>query len=481
MESHRLRPTIPALIALCLATLACGVAAPDTNPTLAPNFSTVTPGGRISVSLLTPTLTQQVAPGIEGTLIGPVATATAEAAAGIAAAAPTATQPGVFSQPARCPSPGDPTLPAQTPAFNRYAETIVQFLSAGGPATVLEARLRAWGALTDFGGLVRADRDFTGDGVPEVLVVVLDPRNAEFPFPGDLFVFGCEDGGYRLLYQAGANLQRSAPLVVYADDMNGDALNDLVIVTQDCAEAICDTGVSIVAWSLALGSFSNLVNTAIDAPAADVNVTDQDLDGILEVVLTSGIIDSPGAGPQRVVTTVLCWDGEQYAIASQQPSASEYRIHVLHDGDDALLDGDYGTAVDLYQRAATDDGLLAWQYPSEAAYLAAYARFKIMVAYAFNGDVSAAQNAHDALVSQYSSQPGDNGQPTPVFLLPGGQFAEMTRLFWQDYALNRNPQLACQVVFGYTRANPASYDVLNSFGTANRTYAPADLCPIDLP
>ena len=80
MKHPRLRILIPALLALILAALACGVNAAEVAPTEPASFATVTPGGRISVSLLTPTLTVQGVPGVEGTLIGPVATATAAAA-----------------------------------------------------------------------------------------------------------------------------------------------------------------------------------------------------------------------------------------------------------------------------------------------------------------------------------------------------------------------------------------------------------------
>ena len=50
---------------------------------------------------------------------------------------------------------------------------IGRYLSAGGSATVLEATLRNWGAITDQGGVVQADTDMTGDGVLEVIVTAL--------------------------------------------------------------------------------------------------------------------------------------------------------------------------------------------------------------------------------------------------------------------------------------------------------------------
>ena len=80
----------------------------------------------------------------------------------------TPTVAGLLAPPAECPAPGSPRLPAEPPSFSQFDEAIAQYLSAGGAPTIIEGRLAAWGALTDYGGLVRSDRDFTGDGFVEV-------------------------------------------------------------------------------------------------------------------------------------------------------------------------------------------------------------------------------------------------------------------------------------------------------------------------
>ncbi len=393
--------------------------------------------------------------------------------------------PGIFTSPALCPPAGTPSLPTNPPPFIRLAETMARYLTEGGAPTILEARLREWGALAEYGGLVRADRDFTGDGVPEVLVVVLDPQNAEFPYPGDLYLFGCDAGAYRLLYQAGYARDRSAPLLYAAEDINGDYLNDLVYATQACEGVHCSTRIEVIEWSLALASFDSLLAEGFSEPAAEVEVRDTDGDGLREIVLTSGTLASPQAGPQRVVTKTLKWDGAVYSIASVEPEPAVYRIHVIHEGDEALRSGDYRTAIGLYEQAVTDDDLLPWQYPNEEAYLRAFARFRIVIAYAASGDVASAQAAHDELLRQFwpplPAEPPE-GEPTPtppppVVSQPGGAFAEMARLFWREFALNRDIVTACQVVIGYARAAPSAYEVLNSFGTGNPTYSPVDLCP----
>lgn len=480
------------LWACVLGTTGGGAATPTAS------FTTATPGGSISVSLLTPTLTLQGLPNQDTELIGPVATATAAAGTAIAqtatAAVPTPTVQGVFVEPAVCPAAGTPTLPSQPPAFTEYAELIVEYLSAGGPSTILEATLRSWGAVTDFGGLVRADRDFTGDGVPEVLINAFDPLNADIdPQPGDVMIFGCESGAYRLLYQAGYSTDRSAPLIATADDINGDFINDLVYTVQTCNQRTCYGDVTAVEWSLRLGNFDTLFEAAIkDIPFPEVVAQDVDEDGLREIVVTSGTIADPEAGPQRTFTTVYKWDGTLFRVAQVNTSPVEFRVHLLHDGDDALFRGDTQTAIELYQQAIDDDLLLSWEYPNEAIYLRVYAHYRIMLALILDNKVPAAQDKHDEIMAMYGQgeptpegqepppEPESEASPTPfIGPLPGLEFARMADVFWQDFTVNRDVGRACDLVVGYARANPSSYEVLNSFGYANREYLASDMCPFE--
>jgi len=482
-------------LALLAALLACATGAPGGDRTPAASFSTATPGGSISISLLTPTLPQPGAPNQGALPIGSLATATAQAAAAAAQTAtavaltPTATLPGIFTEPATCPLPGTPTLPNQPPSFPRYAELIAQYLSAGGPPTVLEATLRTWQALTDYGGLVRADRDFTGDGVPEVLVLAFDPQNKEVvPQPGDLFIFGCDEAAYRLLYQAGYSIDRGAPVIHSADDINGDALNDVVYSVQTCGETSCLDEVRIIEWSLALENFASLLSAAVIQPYAQVIVSDVDEDRLLEVSVTSGIIDQIDAGPQRQITTIYKWDGTLYTVAEVVKPVAEYRIHLIHDADEALLAGEYTDAIRAFREAFNSDRLLSWTNPNEDQTLRAYARFRLMLTYVRAGNLTAAQAAHDDLMAVYAPPPPCDPTldptcqplptPTPFFgPAPGLEFARMADLFWGDFSINRNLGIACQLVVGYARANPASLEVLNSFGYTNRQYTATDMCP----
>ncbi|MBN1427620.1 MAG: hypothetical protein JXB07_04490 [Anaerolineae bacterium] len=490
MRQKHTKRTLMVIVTLGAAILACDLAGPAADNTPQPSFSTATPGGSISISLLTPTLTLPGLPAQFTTPIGPVATATSAAATAAAltstADAPTPTIPGVFVEPAQCPPAGSPTLPDTPPPFSRQAEVIVKYLSAGGAPTILEATLRNWKAITDKGGLVRSDRDFTGDGVPEVFVILLDPQNTNYdPQPGDLYIFGCQEGAYRLLYQVGYKPEQGAPVAASADDINGNHINDLVYTVLTCSDLGCSGKTSILEWHITLGNFNSLLANAITVVQPEVVVSDIDEDGLSEVSVTSGIIPNPNAGPQRKETHIYKWDGSLYSLSQVLRSPAQYRIHAIYDGDDALAARDYGAAIEAYKKAATDENLKGWQYADEFQHLSAFARYRLMLAYVLKNNLDKAQSVHDELISQYGAPPpppppeGEaTATPTPyIGQLPGVEFANIADLFWQNFAINRDVARACSLVNNYTHSNPKISDVLNSFGYANRQYRPEDMCP----
>jgi len=458
---------------LALVALACGAAPGGATPTA--SFTTATPGGRLSVSLIETQGAGAGAPGLAGTPI-----------AGIAEITPTSP---IAPEAARCPAPGQAALPQAAPAFVQLPETLLTYLSGGGPATILEATLRGWGAITEFGGLVRADRDFTGDGVPEVFVVALDPANAaRSPQPGDVLIFGCDDGDYRLLYRAGTAQEVGSPLIVSADDLTGDGINDMVYASSACPAGNCLTTVSIIGWSPRLESFEPLVAETISQPYAGVRIEDSDGDTMPEVIVTVGSAAPLEAGPQRLRTLTYGFNGTLFALAGEQTAPAQFRIHVLHEADDLLVSRAYNDAVARYNTAINDTTLKSWQYPSEASYLSAYARFRLVVAYTLSDSWGQAQSTHDQLIADFTFPPTPvpEGQPLipapPGFLpfddgRPGVAYARMANLFWTEVNASRDVRRACASVIAYASSNPAALDPLNSFGTSNRTYSPRDLCP----
>jgi hypothetical protein len=321
--------------------------------------------------------------------------------------------------------------------------------------------------------------------VPDVFVVALDPAYVTYDVqPGDLFVFGCQAGSYKLRYDAGHFAERGAPVIQSADDVTGDGINDLIYTVSSCGARGCQGEVDVIGWSVTLGTFNSLSAQKIVAFQPNVVVADTDGDGQAEISVTSGVNPNPSAGPQRQTTTTYRWDGAQFSASQVLKAPLTYRIHAVYDGDDALQAGDYAAAVTAYQTAISDQELQSWGDPSEAATLIAFARFRLMLTYVLSDDVGRAQSAYDQLQALYAPptpQTGGDGQPLPtpsILTQPGVDFARMADLFWQNFSVNRDAKRACDTVTTYARSAPAGLQALNSFGFANRQYQPGELCPV---
>jgi hypothetical protein len=112
-----------------------------------------------------------------------------------------------------------------------------------------------------------------------------------------------------------------------------------------------------------------------------------------------------------------------------------------------------------------------------------------MLTYVVMGDIQEAQAVYDDLMTAHlpavptpspeEGEPLPEGVPTPTpeGAQPGVEFARLADFFWREFAINRNIARACDIVVGYTRANPDLLDVLNSFGFTNPQYVPEDMCP----
>lgn len=467
------RYLIALLIVLALAACQAGDGALPTPGADQADFMTATPGGSISVSLLDPTSVPVL---LEDPGVVPAATETADP---------------VSQSAAECPVSTGASLPQIPPSVSQLNTVIATYLGDGGLPADLEARLREWNMINANGGMVVTDRDFTGDGVPEVLVAVLDPTNDDlYPQPGDLFLLGCSGGDYVIRYQAGYAVDAGAPYVVSADDMTGDGISDLAFLAQSCGTSTCTTAVSIIGWNPETNAFKRLLPTEISAPFADVTVGDTNGDGLRELVVVSGTVVASEAGPLRRRTEVYSYDAVQgaFVLTDQQLGEAIYRIHVLHDADAAFAARDFPAAIALYEQAATDSRLSTWGYPNENAQLAAYARFRQMVAEGLSDNNVAGQTTFEALIAEYglpaTAIPAGGAPaitlPTSIALdetRPGVGFVHLAAAFWEGWLETRNEVTACNAVVDYARSRPTSYEVLNSFGFANRDYTPQDLCP----
>ncbi len=148
--------------------------------------------------------------------------------------------------------------------------------------------------------------------------------------------------------------------------------------------------------------------------------------------------------------------------------APRFRIHAIHDADDAYLRGDLAAAVELYQRAIDDDALLDW--PTAGARrqeLAAYAAFRRVLSFLAAGDAPNAQAEVDKMA------PGGGASAEA--------YAELARLLLAGYADSglEGSLRRCRIL----RPAQAPTRVLAplDFGYANRAYTAGDICSVPGP
>ncbi len=465
------------IAALCLAMLgaACGSIGDligqrpvRPTPTLAP-FATATVGGRVWVWLTdtAPRPLSQASPQF-GQIVAPAATATALAAT-VSAATAIAEAPFVPPQfsTGECPPRGNPPPPPPPTSFSQYPEAISLYLSAGGATTVLEAALRAWGAIRE-GAVVQSDTDLTGNGIPEIIITAYDPSRyqAGVPSAGQLLVFGCVQRAYRLLYSTVYGPETLLPVLHRVGDMNGDTRAELVYSQQLCTPAGCLTRAQLLSWSEMLGQFRPLNLLPIDATNGRIGIGDPDGDGILELFVTYNPPLDFNAAPPRRSIAYWDWDGTHYIQVLIELEPAVYRIHALHDADQLFAAENWRDAIRLYDRVRDDPSLLGWSPLNEAVMLRAFATLRKAYAQLAADQRRSANATFELLIAE-------NPPATPA-----EGYALIGRIFLETLNRTRDRARACAAARSIAQARPETLSALNSYGSA-RLYTLEDLCPFN--
>jgi hypothetical protein len=369
--------------------------------------------------------------------------------------------------PVVCPQPDNPPPPDAPATYTLYATVINQFLSAGGAVPFLDSILRTWGVVADEFGVVTDSYDLTQDGVYEVMVVIADPFNAGVsPQPGQLFVFGCHEGGYRLLYASDYGPGFGMPSLLHVGDINANTSIELVFFQERCQSGSCVQAAQVLSWSEPNEGFITLNVDTVGSADGRFSIADLDGDNVQEITIQGGGMSSDvSAGPPRTSTTVWDWNGLNYVRAVSRLDPPIYRIHAVHDADRALEAGDGPEAIRLYREALDNPRLGTWNVPNEQSMLRAYALYRLMLAYAYADQPTAALNTYTALVEE-----NPQGYPSHVYTLVG-------TAFWRTYQTTNNLHTACVEALESASANPQSVLFLNSYGPANRSYIVPDMCP----
>jgi hypothetical protein len=243
------------------------------------------------------------------------------------------------------------------------------------------------------------------------------------------------------------------------EDVNGTGRADVVYVTSSCGAHTCWERLYIVEWDGA--GFVNRIPDMVEHPYPTFAVGDG------QVLVDVGGIGSVGAGYQRSYGEAWEWDGKLFAVTEQIVGPPTALVHFIHDGDEALTQGDYGGAINHYQGALdrTDlpAGLFLENEEQGSAIVRAYARFKLVVAYAAAGDGRGAQSQYDLLMAEHPEG------------TPGHPYTLLGRAFWDDFLANEAPRSACAAAVALAESTPTLAEQLYA-GYANPEYGPADLC-----
>jgi hypothetical protein len=351
--------------------------------------------------------------------------------------------------------------------FAEFPTAIGTYLSDGGPTAVLESELRNWGAITDQGGVVQADTDITGDGIPEIIVNLFNPflYNPELVLnPGQLLVYGCDSGGYRLLYQTPSSAGLALPVLHRVGDMNGDVKAELVFDIQSCSPSACQREGFVLTWNPITGVFEPLNNAPIFAENGRVGVVDIDSDGILELTASSNPTSDIASGPRRSVIDIWDWTGKNYVLAARQEDDARYRIHVLHDADALLRQQTWQSAIAQYRDIRDNGAYLSWTIPGEQQILRAFATYRLVTLYARLRDGRAETMLNNIVA--------ENPEGTP-----GSVYAAMAQAFMDSFRSSNDVTAACQAAISVANTRPDALANLNAYGYANPAYSVTDLCP----
>jgi hypothetical protein len=429
------------LTLLILLLAACDAPPADMLPTAFP-FPTMTPGRVLNVPM--PTM---IGVPLDGSGLANPATAVA------LSNRPTAT-PNLRACPASDPAAMlDPVMP---PNAAQIDDAIARYLNAGGNADNLAVFMEQnWNVFGET-GFARGDLDLTGEGTPEIVVGYRAPDSG-----GNLLVFGCLDGRYLTRYEAA--LGGDAPQMLTIGDLNLNGAPELLFGGAACADAdTCVYTTQMLTWSVERGRFVNLLSGAITSDSAPT-VEDIDADQIGELIIRMEDSGDSETGPLRTGFTVYDWDGASYVRSITQLSPPRFRIQVLHDADAEFRNGNADQAVALYNLAVDSPGLENW-YPDEAALLLSYARYRLLIAYAFTED--------PRLLATYQAILAAAPDPAaaPVY-------DALSQAFWNAYQVTHNLNSACLEVQAIIAARPDAVSLLNRYGSRSPTYAPGDLCP----
>jgi hypothetical protein len=379
---------------------------------------------------------------------------------------PTPTEvPPSFACPVPLGAPAIPLLPSST----EWANTLLVYLNQGGS---LSGLIEAMPGLDqgDPGGLGAVVADLNGDSLEDLAITLVERSDhAESGLPGEsaLLIYLCANEQYRLAHAASSSPDADRLHLYRVIDLTGDGVQELLVMQEYCGAHTCFQAWEVLQWQR--NRFVNiLTGRSDDLPSPIVEISGPRSDGSMILNITGSGVQSAGAGPSRAITRTWHWSEAErvFEIVEERLSEPTFRIHALHDADQAALHGDVEAALDRYSRVIEDPVLDDYPYGEEGrAQLSAYALYRSMLLRILSGNLAQAETTLISIKEAYP--PGR----------PGGGFSALAGEVWQAYQAHPDMRRACQIAQAYALEHPGEVlDPLN-YGYANKTYAPADVCP----
>jgi hypothetical protein len=359
--------------------------------------------------------------------------------------------------------PGSPPLPDLSASFS-WASELQNYLNQGGLVEPLADELASRRGLGDSSAdIIR--RDLTSDGFEDVLAVLYE-NGQQGTMTGSLLVFRCDKNSYKLAYSSSPGQNIGPPVLIALQDLNADGVTEIFFSRETCGAHTCFKQVEILRWNRS-GFMNLLEGRSDDLPSPSIELIGPLNDGRYQIEITPQGISSVGAGPYRKFTRIWGWslDQSRFVVLSEQLAPPNYRIHMLHDADDAASAGNLEAALIMYQRVREDGSLDDW-IKGEAGHaeLAAFATYRQVNILVLLGRIEEAQEALEFL--QEAVPEGS----------PGYGMRQLTESYWQTYSETQDPEASCASAQRF--AQQQSVQVLEplQYGYANRIYTSTEIC-----
>jgi hypothetical protein len=345
-------------------------------------------------------------------------------------------------------------------------EAVSSYLNDGGDPARLGAILYERGWVQPTSKVAWTDVD--GDANLDFTTALTSAPGGQVPTSRAVFLWRCRSGSYHRTVIAPPRPGFDPPELREARDLTGDGVAELIVAYPACGAHTCFAQFAVYQWNGA-AMVDRFQGTTDDIPAPELSIESVDPAGPATIRVTAGGIGSVGAGPYRIWSRSWAFDDEvqDFVPGEAEIEPPRFRIHAIHDADDALRSGDLTAALALYERAIEDNGLLDWPSPGDRrAQLVAYASFRRVLAFLMGGDSERAQAEHDIRLT--------GSDPTSI------AYAELSRRLIAGFAEGALAD-ACEAASAYVSENTEEMLVPLDFGYANRAYGPSDICPLESP